>query len=496
MKKYYAVWLFFFLMSSSVECSDDADDTRNEKLISTFQIVRFPNDVCVGTNSRNGTCYTSAECSDKSGTSAGSCADGFGVCCVFLITSCGSSSSENITYWTKPTSQTAGTCDLTVCPKSEDVCAIRLDFTSFTITGPSTLTAAQFSRKLGRVIANHEDVDLSEFGDNGATNCLLDTFHVTSASPSSAPPMICGVNTGYHMYTEADVDRCNKLVFNLADSASSGTVVTNSRGVLTLATWAWDITASQIECSSATLPPVGCTQYFYGGASTYTLNNYNWQSTTVGTANTHLAQQHQRICIRKERGKCVGCFSAITDAGLAISGRGETDVAVHYTGMGTCCSYMTTDASFMSAAANAQSNGEYAAGTAMYGFDCIVIPGAYTVGNHNEAANEVWGTQTAALLGQLLLDSPTDNGFPTPVGPQICGNGKGIGVGGTNIEDGAWEDPYAGSAITNTLCSRVAPFVLEFITDDLESGGPEGEFVSATQADNQGFNIYHTQLDC
>merc|ERR1712141_497986 len=133
---YSVLLLACFLHFTSAEDTE----SRDEKLISTFQIVRFPNDVCVGSNSRNGTCYTSAECSDKGGTSSGSCADGFGVCCTFLISTCGSSTSENTTYWTNPTTVSSGSCDLTICPVGDDICSIRLDFTTFVITGPSTRT--------------------------------------------------------------------------------------------------------------------------------------------------------------------------------------------------------------------------------------------------------------------------------------------------------------------------------------------------------------------
>ncbi len=42
---------------------------------------RFPNNACAGAT-RNGTCYTEAECSARGGTNSGSCAAGFGVCCV------------------------------------------------------------------------------------------------------------------------------------------------------------------------------------------------------------------------------------------------------------------------------------------------------------------------------------------------------------------------------------------------------------------------------
>lgn len=484
--------------------ADAVAEDRNEKLISTFQIVRFPNDVCVGTGTRNGTCYTSAECSDKGGTSSGSCADGFGVCCVFLITSCASTSSENITYWTKPTSYSSGSCDLTVCP-ADNVCSIRLDFTSFTITGPSTVSTAQISRQAGSPGGNLEDTDLSDFGGNLATNCLLDTFHVTSASSSSAPPVICGVNTGFHMYTEADTDRCNRLVFTNSANPSASVTVTNTRGATTLATSAWDITATQIECTSITLPPPGCTQYFYG-SGVYELESFNHQkdagSTTEETKNTHLAMQHQRICIRRERGKCVGCFYAGAKD-FAVSG--QKDSAHHYTGMGACCAYgaMGTD-KFGAAVADAEENyGPFANGIAAYGFDCVIIPGAFGVGNSGGTAIIAYTAQTSTQLSQLLKNSPTTNSFPTPQGPQICGNNNSIGVGYSTFDVAAYEGAntgttgYSGEQDDSTVCSRIAPFVLEFMSDDMEDGGCiDGEFNSATQAVNQGFIIQHNQLDC
>merc|ERR1712223_1073370 len=146
MQRGYTKFGVLLLLANFAQCAIGEDSIeRDEKLISTFQIVRFPNDVCVGSNSRNGTCYTGAECSDKGGTSSGSCADGFGVCCTFLITTCGSSSSENTTYWTNPTTVSSGPCDLTVCPIDDDICSIRLDLTTFVITGPSIRTALELN---------------------------------------------------------------------------------------------------------------------------------------------------------------------------------------------------------------------------------------------------------------------------------------------------------------------------------------------------------------
>ena len=51
-------------------------------LVNVFSVVRFPNKACTGSNSENGTCYTTEECSTRGGSSAGACAGGYGVCCV------------------------------------------------------------------------------------------------------------------------------------------------------------------------------------------------------------------------------------------------------------------------------------------------------------------------------------------------------------------------------------------------------------------------------
>ena len=41
------------------------------------------NEACdAGSSSRNGTCYTAAECSALGGSSSGTCASGYGVCCI------------------------------------------------------------------------------------------------------------------------------------------------------------------------------------------------------------------------------------------------------------------------------------------------------------------------------------------------------------------------------------------------------------------------------
>lgn len=57
--------------------------TEEEKrFLSLFTIVTFKNDACASTSGSNGTCYSSSDCSKLGGTASGTCASGFGVCCL------------------------------------------------------------------------------------------------------------------------------------------------------------------------------------------------------------------------------------------------------------------------------------------------------------------------------------------------------------------------------------------------------------------------------
>merc|ERR1711990_960012 len=121
-------------------------ETREGKVLPVFQVIKFPNDVCAGAT-RNGTCYTSEECSTKGGASDGSCASGFGVCCVFAL-ACGASASENQTYLVQASVTTlTNPCKYTICPCGTNICRIRFDFTTMVLasavagTVPAAATA-------------------------------------------------------------------------------------------------------------------------------------------------------------------------------------------------------------------------------------------------------------------------------------------------------------------------------------------------------------------
>ena len=68
---------------------------------------------------------------------------------------------------------------------------MRLDFDTFTITGPSTLTTSTVKTIGGSVATDGAE-------SSGASQCATDLFSVTNPGGSNTPPSICGTNTGEH----------------------------------------------------------------------------------------------------------------------------------------------------------------------------------------------------------------------------------------------------------------------------------------------------------
>lgn len=266
---------------------------KTAKNIGIFNVVKFNNDPCDGDNSKNGTCYTEDECSNKGGKAEGSCAEGYGVCCVFSL-GCGDSISENGTYF-ESSASVVGQCNLRVCPCNENICQLRLDFMNFVIAGPSTVTTTVGSATAGEAVGDGEDViDVSR--------CIDDQFSVTSPG-NAAPPVICGTNTGDHMYVNVETgSTCSDLVFSL----SSSSTVQRS----------WAIKITQYSCDYINKAPEGCLQWFFG-STTGTIQSFNWAN------KQHLADQNQNICVRRESNTCQICYTQSSDDDFQISGMAD-----------------------------------------------------------------------------------------------------------------------------------------------------------------------------
>jgi len=180
----------------------------------------------------------------------GNCAAGFGVCCSFTLSTCGSTVSQNCTYIQNPsyptTFSTTGSCAYSVTPLSSDICQLRLDFDNFDITDAST-------------------------------GVCTDSF--TAAGPTGSNPMdLCGTNTGMHLYVE------------------QGRSTTPTTLTFTIATGGtWKIKVSQIECSSLARARPGCEQWFTGLSGTFQSYNFPTVPLQAKSFNT---------CFRTELGYC------------------------------------------------------------------------------------------------------------------------------------------------------------------------------------------------
>merc|ERR1711976_11293 len=258
---------------SSAEMSENAlrttnatEATRDKRQFSLFTIVTFPNDQCTAssgssTGASKGTCLSSTECNSKSGTVDGNCASGFGVCCVFKISSCSGTVTENCTYIQNPgyTSSytTSGSCSFSVTPLNSDICQMRLDFDTFTTT----------------------------IATDGV---CTDSFIVTSPGTANSLPTLCGTLKNQHLY------------FEQARSSSTATLAFTISTTTTGATFS--IKVSQIECSSLSKAPTDCNMY-HTGIGGY-IQSYNWQG------NNQIHGSKWSTCIRREDGYCQIAYRA------------------------------------------------------------------------------------------------------------------------------------------------------------------------------------------
>lgn len=130
------------------------------------------------------------------------------------------------------------------------------------------------------VIAQPDSTAVTLQTPQQTTQCLDAQFQATS--DGHATPIICGTNTGQHMFLEAK-DDCNELAFSWNDNT---------------AVRSWKVKISQIECSDPNKPPSGCTQYYTGDSGTF--QSYNWNNGN----GPHLASQDYQICFRQEKNSC------------------------------------------------------------------------------------------------------------------------------------------------------------------------------------------------
>jgi len=424
---------------------------KAKKAIGIFNIVKFNNDVCDTGNNMNGTCFTAEECSDRNGVASGSCADGYGVCCVITLT-CGATTRTNCTYLSQEMnndpatdSDSSQSCTYNICPVTDSVRRIRLEMDTFAIEPPFTpdLTGAA----------------AGSFGTGGSIGkCLGDSFVASSGVGSS--PVICGTNTGQHMVLDTDGSMCVTAIFNFR---SGGNTQRSYR-----------IHVLQFGEFNEMGGPMGCLQYYTGQMGT--VNTFNWNGIATSV---HLANQHYNVCVRRLVDACRICWSPIQTA--ATMGNQATPARGAF-GIG---------------------NAGAADNMAMGGIDaaCVKNHAAAMPATSQDFVEILGGQDAGANMGAALIDANN-------AGEQ--GNDVFCGRFFT-----ALAAPAAMTMLDGSICSRVTPFRLGVHFDDFENVGDAAADSAAAMAKNnevsaataaagapttplgvQGFSLGFAQLGC
>jgi len=230
---------------------------KQERQFNIVDVFTFNNKQCTSTTDgiagEEGTCKTATECSEEKGIPAGACAKGFGVCCL---------KTGDITIGGNGGRFRSRKCDSDVaCPEPgvytadlnppEGTKQVHLEFTNFELAPP-------------------------EAGD-----CGNDTFVVVGANEGENIPVLCGSNTGQHMYFNIDnSDGPYKLLVTLSDADLQRS---------------WDTRVKYLKEFEA---PPNCLQYYTeekGDIKSFNYGDYQPIS---------LNNQHYSACFGYRKGKC------------------------------------------------------------------------------------------------------------------------------------------------------------------------------------------------
>ena len=209
---------------------------RDPRFFGLFNIVSFPNNACKADNDKTGLCFTGSECSSRSGEARGDCANGFGVCCVFIHT-CGMGSGvltldnkvdylENANY--PQEDEDPSMCLAQIQPCNENICQIRIDF---------------------------EDFEM-DAGSEPKRPCNRDSVKISSGGGSDLGiGDLCGDNIGQHIY----------IPVKRGMGGASIRISTSGRGTAANITqgYKWKMKVTQLDCKDDfdEIAPDGCIQY-------------------------------------------------------------------------------------------------------------------------------------------------------------------------------------------------------------------------------------------
>ena len=123
-------------------------------------------------------------------------------------------------------------CTYTFCKSNSDVCKLRIDFETFQIASPPTYDSGVTA------------ADAYKYGLN-VGDCNTDNLGISNPG-GAVPPIICGINTGQHMWVPAS-SQCNELKFDIDTGSSTPRT--------------WNIKVTQYECNDLSAPEQDCLQW-------------------------------------------------------------------------------------------------------------------------------------------------------------------------------------------------------------------------------------------
>merc|ERR1711992_221173 len=279
-------WTLCLLCVASVATALPA---RDKKAFSLFSVVTFPNAECTTdtTPAMTGICVTAEECSNDGDVIAqaqGNFASGFGVCCMRRVEGNPNAAiTSGLTYVQSPQFPQAVTAlNPTVAGQAvaavqrdfnimggPNVCQIRFDFITATVTAPSAVAAT-------------------------AGSCVTDSISIntpTRTALQTGVTALCGVLTGQHLIVEV-APGTNAMAATL--NIDTGAVAGNRM---------WKILVKCVDCDSADRAPMGCNQFFTDASGR--ISSFNGpQAITDPTLFTMLDNLDYTICFRQIAGMC------------------------------------------------------------------------------------------------------------------------------------------------------------------------------------------------
>ncbi|KAM3965022.1 uncharacterized protein ACR2FA_000919 [Aphomia sociella] len=245
-----------------------SNQEKGRRFLEVFEVVEFEHILCLSSSGLEGTCLHEYDCQSTGGKPMGSCADGYGTCCVNQF-QCDDNTDAFIGWFTNPGFPSPSTerlsCTVTLNKASEDIKQIRLDFVNFELLPPL------------------------------AGTCEDDQFIVSGQNINNVIPILCGINTGQHAYLE--VGDMNGPLYLSVQSVSSDKRL-------------FSIKVTQLTSIDELAAPSGCLQYFSESQGYMESFNYRDKS-DIGIARypSYLNNMNYAMCIKRSPGTCSITYS-------------------------------------------------------------------------------------------------------------------------------------------------------------------------------------------